>query len=122
MISCLGHCHRSLIGKNRAGQPWHKAEHDDGYMGWCLPDRDGGATHHDRLDQKLARIRAGLYQPGDFIIADAKDPDMGPSLTATGKRADGKWRTRGEFLDTIRAIVRQGVVDIMLASASNLEI
>ena len=37
-----------------------------------------------RLDQKLARIRAGKYKPADFIIADAKDGDMGPSLTSSG--------------------------------------
>ncbi len=80
-----------------------------------------------RLDQKLARIHAGTYRPSDFIIADAKDGDMGPSLTACGphRGADGQWtrhRTRAEFLDQIRAIVRQDIVDIMLASASNLEV
>ncbi len=80
-----------------------------------------------RLDQKLARIKAGTYRPSDFIIADAKDGDMGPSLTACGphRGADGSWtrhRTRAEFLDQIRAIVRQDIVDIMLTSASNQEV
>src|ERR1041384_4488205 len=80
-----------------------------------------------RLDQKLARIRAGKYKPTDFIIADAKDGDMGPSLTSSGplRAKDGSWsryRTRAEFLDEIRAIVRQDVLDIMLLSASNLEL
>ena len=80
-----------------------------------------------RLDEKLARIRAGTYTKRDFIIADAKDGDMGPSLTSTGpkREKDGSWtryRTRPEFLDTIRAIVAQDVVDIMLVSASNLEV
>jgi hypothetical protein len=79
-----------------------------------------------RLDQKLARILAGRYARSDFIIADAKDGDMGPSLTSTGpkREPDGSWsrhRTRPEFLDQIRAIVEQDVVDIMLVSASNLE-
>lgn len=79
-----------------------------------------------RLDEKLARIRAGQYRRQDFIIADAKDPDMGPSLTWTGpkREPDGSWtryRTRDEFLDQIRAVVRQGIVDIMLMSASNTE-
>jgi hypothetical protein len=79
-----------------------------------------------RLDEKLARIRAGQYRKQDFIIADAKDPDMGPSLTWSGpkREPDGSWtryRTREEFLDQIRAIVRQDVVDIMLMSASNME-
>ncbi|HVO04012.1 MAG TPA: hypothetical protein VMT54_17570 [Candidatus Cybelea sp.] len=80
-----------------------------------------------RLDQKLARIRAGKYKPTDFIIADAKDGDMGPSLTSSGPKRDkdGNWtryRTRGEFLDEIAAIVKQDIVDVMLVSASNLEL
>ena len=33
-----------------------------------------------RLDEKLARVRAGQYTKPDFIIADAKDGDMGASL------------------------------------------
>ncbi len=78
------------------------------------------------LDEKLARIRAGKYTRADFIIADAKDGDMGPSMTATGpKRArDGSFtrhHTRPEFLQNIRAIIDQAIVDIMLVSASNLE-
>jgi hypothetical protein len=80
-----------------------------------------------RLDQKLARIHAGQYTPADFIIADAKDPDMGPSLWASGpkRNPDGTWtryRSRAEFLDQIRAIVRQDIVDVMLASAGNLDL
>jgi hypothetical protein len=79
-----------------------------------------------RLDQKLARIRAGQYTRGDFIIADAKDGDMGPSLVSTGplRQRDGSWtryRNRAEFLDQVRAVVAQNIVDIMLLSASNLE-
>jgi hypothetical protein len=79
-----------------------------------------------RLDDKLARIRAGAYRRSDFIIADAKDPDMGPGLHAVGPAramhgAPPRLRTRAEFLDSIEAIVKQDVVDIMLTSASNLE-
>ena len=40
-----------------------------------------------RLDDKLARIRSGAYRRSDFIIADAKDPDMGPGLHAVGPAA-----------------------------------
>ena len=63
-----------------------------------------------RLDDKLARIRAGGYRRTDFIIADAKDPDMGPGLHAVGParqtgRAPGAVRTRAEFLDSIEAVV-----------------
>ena len=80
-----------------------------------------------RLDAKLGRIRSGEYKRTDFIIADAKDGDMGPSLTSSGphRQADGTWtryRTRAEFLDQITAIVQQDIVDIMLVSASNLEL
>ena len=79
-----------------------------------------------RLDEKLAHIRAGRYQRKDFIIADAKDPDMGPSIVSCGpaRLKDGsstRNRTRGEFLDQIQAIVEQDIVDVMLTSVSNLE-
>jgi hypothetical protein len=79
-----------------------------------------------RLDDKLARIRAGAYRRTDFIIADAKDPDMGPGLHAVGpaRKPDGssaRLRTREEFLDSIEAILRQNIIDIMLTSVSNLE-
>ncbi|MBX6321120.1 MAG: hypothetical protein IRY94_04765 [Rhodospirillaceae bacterium] len=79
-----------------------------------------------RLDQKLANIRAGRYKRADFIIADAKDPDMGPAIGGMGpkREADGsssRYRTRQEFLDEIRALIRQDILDIMLVSASNLE-
>lgn len=80
-----------------------------------------------RLDEKLARIRAGNYTPKDFIIADAKDGDMGSGVTAAAPEwnPDGtirRRRTRSEFLDQIEAIVRADLVDIMLVSASNLEL
>jgi hypothetical protein len=79
-----------------------------------------------RLDQKLERIRSGNYSRSDFILADAKDGDMGPSITSCGpkREKDGSWNryyTRAEFLDNIRAVVEQDIVDIMLTSASNLE-
>jgi len=79
-----------------------------------------------RLDKKLARIRAGKYARADFIIADAKDPDMGPSIAACGpaRNPDGasaRNRTRAEFLDQVAAVVAQDIIDIMLVSASNLE-
>ncbi len=80
-----------------------------------------------RLDTKLAKIRAGNYQKGDFIIADAKDGDMSNPIPGTGpvRGADGKfvrYRTRAEFLEIIAEIVRQDLLDIMLVSVSNLEL
>ena len=79
-----------------------------------------------RLDDKLARIRAGGRRRTDFIIADAKDPDMGPGLHSVGpaRQKDGsatRLRTREEFLQSIESIVRQDIVDVMLTSVSNLE-
>ena len=79
-----------------------------------------------RMDEKLGRIRAGKYAKGDFIIADAKDGDMGPSINSSGpnRAKDGTWtryRTRAEFLDKIQQIDEQDIVDIMLTSVSNLE-
>ena len=79
-----------------------------------------------RLDQKLENIRAGRYTRSDFIIADAKDSDMGSGVTGTGflRNADGtqgRRRTRAEFLDAIEEVVRHDVVDIMLVSVANLD-
>jgi hypothetical protein len=78
------------------------------------------------LDRKLARIVA---DPGcrDFIIADAKDADMAFGLAAPGPRpgadpATGPFRSIHEYRDDIRAIVAQGLVDIMLMSASTSEL
>ena len=46
---------------------------------------------NDRLTGKLSRIRSGDYTPDDFIIADAKDAEMGGGNGALGVVApDGK--------------------------------
>ena len=80
-----------------------------------------------RLDGKLARIRNGRGVPADFIIADAKDPDMGGGRQAPGPARDeaGRMisgiRTLPQFVDDIRAILDQQIVDIMLTSSSVLE-
>jgi len=77
------------------------------------------------LDEKLRRL---LSDPtcSEFILADAKDADMAFGLAAPGLRAggtatDGPFRTLPEFRDQIREIVAQGLVDIMLMSASTSE-
>lgn len=80
-----------------------------------------------RMDEKLRTIRAGRYTRADFIIADAKDADMGAGVAGLGfvRSDDGSTRrprTRQEFLDEIVRIVEQDVVDIMLVSASNLDL
>ena len=71
------------------------------------------------LDQKLANIHADPHGAKDFILADAKDADMASGLAATGKDpVTGKMRSLNEYRDQMREIVKQGLVDIMLMSAS----
>jgi hypothetical protein len=88
------------------------------------------------LDAKLAQVKADRSSRA-FIIADAKDADMAFGVRAPGPR--GYLAARGarpanfspevwnrdeyghrnlpEFLDIIREVVKQGVIDIMLMSA-----
>lgn len=88
------------------------------------------------LDRKLAEIRANPRSRA-FILADAKDADMAFGVRAPGPRSylsargarpaqfspevwtreEFGYRNLPEFLDIIREIVHQGVVDIMLMSA-----
>ncbi len=76
------------------------------------------------LDVKLARIRAdGSCR--DFILADAKDADMGLGIAAPGPSQRGSaWphRSLAEYRELMREIVRQGLVDIMLMSPSSSEL
>jgi hypothetical protein len=76
------------------------------------------------LDQKLAEIHADPSGSKAFIIADAKDADMAFGVAATGpaQASTGRyWKTLEEYRQQIRAVAQQGIVDIMLLSASNLE-
>lgn len=88
------------------------------------------------LDRKLRELRSN---PGsnEFILADAKDADMAFGVRATGKRdylsrlgarpaqfspevwerEEFGYRNLPEFLDIIREVVSQGLVDIVLMSA-----
>jgi hypothetical protein len=89
------------------------------------------------LDQKLAAIHAAAHQTREFILADAKDADMAFGVRAPGRRdylartgarpaqfSPEVWtreefghRNLPEFLDIIREVVHQGLVDILLMSA-----
>ena len=78
------------------------------------------------LDLKLARILADR-SCNDFILADAKDADMAYGLSAPGQSPEqygheASFRTLDEYRRQIREIAAQGLVDIMLMSASNSEI
>jgi hypothetical protein len=88
------------------------------------------------LDTKLAELKANP-NTRSFIIADAKDADMAFGVRAPGPRAylsnrgerparfspevwsrdEFGYRNLPEFLDIIREVVHQGMVDIMLMSA-----
>ena len=78
------------------------------------------------LDAKLAKI---LSDPscGEFILADAKDADMAGGMAAPGKDPEhhgheGKYRSLEQYRTLIRENVEQGLVDIMLMSASSNEV
>src|SRR5437764_582274 len=79
------------------------------------------------LDHKLARIRAGQYAPADFIIADAKDGDMGFGAGAPGpvynenNQPTDSMRTMADYRAGMREMVSSGLVDIMLTSVSSAE-
>ena len=88
------------------------------------------------LDAKLAEIKANSSSRA-FIIADAKDADMAFGVKAPGPRtylsqrgerparfspeiwtrSEYGYRNLPEFLDIIREVTDQGLVDIMLMSA-----
>jgi hypothetical protein len=79
------------------------------------------------LDQKLARIHADPQAARDFILADAKDADMALAIGAPGRSPEAhsgelRYRSLAEFRETIEQIVAQGLVDIMLMSASTNEL
>src|SRR5205809_2925488 len=88
------------------------------------------------LDAKLAEVKANPRSRA-FILADAKDADMAFGVRSPGPRGflarlgarpaqfspevwtrdEFGYRNLPEFLDIIREIVHQGLVDIMLMSA-----
>ena len=75
------------------------------------------------LDRKLAAIHADPHGCREFILADAKDADMAFGIGAPGQSPEAhagelRFRTLEEYREQIRAITRQGLVDIMLMSVS----
>lgn len=84
------------------------------------------------LDQKLKRIAMGSTHWKDFILADAKDADMAFGIMAPGPNRAGScphgydktqrcYKTLADYQAQIRSVIKQGIVDIVLLSASNLE-
>ncbi len=75
------------------------------------------------LDRKLAAILADPNSR-EFILADAKDADMALGLGAPGKSpelhaGEVRFKTLEEYREQMRLITRQGLIDIMLMSASS---
>jgi hypothetical protein len=78
------------------------------------------------LDRKLAAIHADPGGCKEFILADAKDADMAFGITAPGlspEQHEGelRFKTLEDYREQIRQIIKQGVVDIVLMSASTSE-
>jgi len=79
------------------------------------------------LDKKIAEIRANPNSR-TFIICDAKDADMARGVRSCGPvspeyhHGEVKFRNIHEYRDMMRQVVRQGIVDIMLMSASSNEV
>jgi hypothetical protein len=79
------------------------------------------------LDAKLRRIHADPRSSKDFILADAKDADMALAIGAPGRSPEAhsqelSYRSLPEYREAIEQIVRQGLVDVMLMSASTSEV
>ena len=74
----------------------------------------------DRLTKKLSSIKNGNYTRSDFIIADAKDADMGGGINGLGfkvdKNGNKKAKTAAEYRASMIEMMEADLVDIMLTS------
>ena len=82
------------------------------------------------LDAKLRSIHADPSGSREFIIADAKDADMAFGMAAPGilpgrspedHQGELPFKTLAQYRDQIRQVIEQGIVDIVLMSASTCE-
>lgn len=79
------------------------------------------------LDDKLSAIHADPHGCREFIIADAKDADMAfgmsaPGLALPSGNGPSAFKSLDQYREQIRQVIRQGVVDIMLMSASTADV
>ena len=62
------------------------------------------------LDLKLKKIRSHNYSPKDFIIADAKDADMGGGVPAPGNKRNknglvlNEYKNLKDYLDLMESM------------------
>lgn len=79
----------------------------------------------DRLAGKLQRIKDGSYSHNDFIIADAKDAEMGGGINGLGftTAEDGRLvaKTAAEYRGAMVEMMETSLVDIMLTSVASAE-
>ena len=79
------------------------------------------------LDAKLNNIRTSNYKPSDFIIADAKDADMGGGRRAPGFIREEKGvltekpASYESYLDKMIEMTESEMVDVMLMSMTSAE-
>ena len=79
------------------------------------------------IDLKLKNIRGGIYKPSDFIIADAKDADMGGGRRAPGfiREDNGKLTetpaSYQSYLNKMEDMTKSEMVDVMLMSMTSAE-
>ena len=79
------------------------------------------------LDNKLKNIRNSNYKPSDFIIADAKDADMGGGRRAPGyiREENGKLTDKpasyDSYLNKMEEMTKSEMVDVMLMSMTSAE-
>ncbi|MEP1208047.1 MAG: hypothetical protein ABJM29_18195 [Rhizobiaceae bacterium] len=80
---------------------------------------------NDRLAGKLARVKDGSYTAKDFIIADAKDADMGGGINGVGFAVDDREKARAktaaDYQASMQEMIAAGLVDIMLTSMTSAE-
>ena len=79
------------------------------------------------LDTKLKKISDGTFTSKDFIIADAKDADMGAGRRAPGfvRNQDGSQSDKIDsfqnYLNKMQSLTESELVDVMLMSATAAE-
>ena len=80
-------------------------------------------TMEKSLDIKLKKTVQGNYKPSDFIIADAKDGDMGGGITAFGHVPEDPSRSKSYtgHLEDMREMTTSKLIDVMLMSVSGAE-
>ena len=116
-----------MFGYNRYCGGWHDPPLCQ--AGRCAREIEEGnlADVNTRPTRMLARIRSGGYRPTDFIIADAKDGDIGGGAGAPGPEPDdevgptGRMKPVAAYRAAMKKMIASDLVDIMPTSLSSAE-